>query len=254
MLRTNPLKPKLRDKGWVLGTFLNIPSPQIVEILGLAGFDFVVIDCEHAAIGPEKVEDLIRASLSTGISAMVRVPQCDPVAVRLPLDFGAAGIHVPQVESLAIAESAVRYSHYFPAGERGLQPYVRSASYRFQPTAEYLPEANASTTVTVHIEGRGGMRDLAAIAAVPGIDVLFLGPYDLSQALGIPGQVKDVRVEEAILGAVAAHGKDRVIGTFCDGPEDVIRWRGLGVRYLTMGIDVGMFGQAARDLVLRAQM
>lgn len=244
----NPLKPKIEKQGWVLGTFVEIPAPQVVEILGLAGFDFAVIDCEHGSLSPERVDDMIRAASSTAITPIVRVPQCDPVAVRLPLDAGAAGIHVPQIETTEMAKAAAQYARFHPQGSRGMHPYVRSASYRAFPTSEYLSAANQEVAVVVHVEGAGGLRDLDAILEVPGIDVVFLGPYDLSQALGVPGQVNDPRIEAAIRDAVARCPADRVIGTYADSPEGVRKWRDAGVRYLTMNIDAGMLLASASKL------
>ncbi|MCX6595419.1 MAG: aldolase/citrate lyase family protein [Acidobacteria bacterium] len=243
------LKSRLASQPYVLGTFVQIPSPQVVEILGLSGFDFVVIDNEHGAINPETTEQMIRAAEGVGLTAMVRVPQCDPVAIRLPLDWGAAGVHVPQIESTALARTAARSARFFPHGERGLQPYVRSARYRSFPTSEYLERTNQEVSVVVHIEGRGGVTDLEEILALDGIDVAFLGPYDLSQALGIPGQVADKKVENAILEAVRQAGAGRVIGTYADTPEIARRWIDSGVRYVTLGIDAAHLLAAGRGVV-----
>jgi 4-hydroxy-2-oxoheptanedioate aldolase len=243
------LKSRLASQPYVLGTFVQIPSPQVVEILGLSGFDFVVIDNEHGAINPETTEQMIRAAEVVGLTAMVRVPQCDPVAIRLPLDWGAAGVHVPQIESTALARTAARSARFFPHGERGLQPYVRSARYRSFPTSEYLDRTNQDISVVVHIEGRGGVADLEEILALDGIDVAFLGPYDLSQALGIPGQVADKKVENAIFEAVRKAGSQRVIGTYADTPAGARRWIDAGVRYITLGLDAGHLLSTGRNLV-----
>ncbi len=242
------LMNRLASQPYVLGTFVQIPSPQVVEILGLSGFDFVVIDNEHGAINPETTEQMIRAAEGVGLTAMVRVPQCDPVAIRLPLDWGAAGVHVPQIESTALAQVAARSARFFPHGERGLQPYVRSARYRSFPTSEYLERTNQEVSVVVHIEGRGGVADLDEILALDGIDVAFLGPYDLSQALGIPGQVTDKKVENTILEALRKAGNRRVIGTYADSPAAARRWIDSGVRYITLGIDAAHLLAAGRRL------
>jgi 4-hydroxy-2-oxoheptanedioate aldolase len=236
-----------------LGTFVQIPSPQVVEILGYAGFDFVVIDGEHGAVNPETVESMIRTGEGVGIAPMVRVAHCDPASIRLPLDWGAAGVHVPQVESLEMAELAARSARFHPFGERGLQPFVRAAKYRSYPTAEFLAKANEEVTVVVHIEGRGGLRDLDAILATPGIDVVFLGPYDLSQALGIPGQVGDPRIESAILDAVAKRGS-KTIGTYADTADRARYWFERGVDYVTLGLDAGHLLQATKGLVLESRI
>lgn len=233
-----------------LGTFVQIPSPQVVEILGLAGFDFVVIDGEHGAIGPETVENMIRAAECVGIAPMVRVAHCDPASIRLPLDWGATGVHVPQVESVEMARLAAQSARFHPRGFRGLQPFVRAAKYRSYPTAEFLENANRDVQVVVHVEGTGGLAALDEILAVDGIDVVFLGPYDLSQALGIPGQVDDPRIEAAIRAAVAKKGA-KTIGTYANTPQNARKWGTLGVDYVTLGLDSGHLLQATKELVLQ---
>lgn len=256
-LRRHPLKERYAQKGYVAGTFVEIPSPQLVELLGLAGFDFVVIDREHGAMDLERCEELIRAASASGISPMVRVAACDPVAIRQPLDMGAAGVHVPQIHSAEMARIAVRSAFFHPRGERGMQPYVRAASYRNYPTAEYLREVNDETLVVLHLEGREGIAAFDEIAAVEGVGVAFLGPYDLSQSLGIPGQVDSPLVKDTMRAAVErarVHGV--AVGTFCDEVRTAMEWRKLGVTYLAVSVDAHIFLSSARRLAseLKAAM
>ncbi len=236
----------------MVGTFLEIPAPQLVELLGLAGFDFVIVDREHGSIDLKDTENLIRSGAATEISVVVRSPDCDPPSLSKPLDFGAAGLQVPQVSSVQMAVNAVRASKYHPLGMRGLQPYVRSASYRAYDTQEYLARANDETVLIVQVEEMAGTQNLQAILQVEGVDIAFIGPYDLSQSLGIPGQVKDPRIYEAMAEAVALAGKaGKKIGTYCDDVETAQEYRKLGVSYLAVGIDAGIFLSGARSLVSR---
>lgn len=251
-LRSNLLSERYESQGFAIGTFLEIPSPQLVELLGLAGFDFVIIDCEHGAIGLEKTEDLIRAAATTGISPMVRVARCDPIAIRQPLDMGAAGVHVPQINSAEMARQAVRAATFFPKGERGLQPFVRAASYRAYPTAEFLQEANENVVVVLHIEGVEGVANFDEILKVDGVDVAFIGPYDLSQSLGIPGMVQSPLVREKMTTIIdKAKGKKIAVGTYCDDVSTAMEWRSLGVTYLAVSLDASIFLSAARRMVSR---
>lgn len=250
MLRQNLLSEKYETQGYVVGTFLEIPSPQLVELLGLAGFDFVVIDREHGSIGLERCEELIRAAASTGITPIVRVARCEEVAIRQPLDMGAAGIHVPQIHSAEMARLAVRSAKFFPKGARGLQPFIRGASYRAYPTAEFLEQSNENTVIVLHIEGKEGVEAFDEIADVEGVDVAFIGPYDLSQSLGIPGMVKSPLVREKMKSVVeAAKSKKIAVGTYCDDPRTALEWKDLGITYLTVSLDASIFLQAARRLV-----
>ncbi len=164
--------------------------------------------------------------------------------------MGAAGIHVPQIESAALAREAVRWSLFSPDGERGLQPFVRAASYRAGDTAAYLRMVNDQTAIVVHLEGRGALADLDEILRVDRLDVLFIGPYDLSQSLGIPGQVTDPRVRDAmaqIIGKATATGK--CVGTYCDDVETALSMRAMGVRYLAVSVDAAFLLRAARETV-----
>jgi 4-hydroxy-2-oxoheptanedioate aldolase len=252
-LRTNSLKHKLRTRDFVLGTFLEIPSPALVELLGLAGFDFVVIDREHGAIDLNDTEDLIRASLATDISAMVRVPVCELAAIRQPLDMGAAGLHIPQVDSAQMAAQAIQSSKYFPSGDRGLQPFVRSASYRNYGTADYLAESNRDSLIVAQIEAGQGVSNVESILAVEGVDVAFVGPYDLSQSLGVPGEVAHPKVRDAMAETASrCRAAGKWAGTFCDDPETAIHFRNLGFSYLAVSIDAFIFLSAARSIVERA--
>ncbi len=250
VLRDNSLKRKIAEQEFVLGTFLEVPSPQLVEILGLAGFDFVVIDREHGSIDLGQTEDLIRACLSTQISPVVRVAECDPVLIRQPLDMGAAGIHVPQIGSVESAALAIRSSRFHPGGDRGLQPFVRAASYRACPTPDYLARANRDTAMIFHIEGKEGVDALDGILALDGADVAFLGPYDLSQSLGVPGQVKHPVVREKMI-EVVEKGKaaGKCIGAYCDDIGTAREWRSVGVRYLAVSIDAAIFLRGAEAIV-----
>lgn len=246
-LRTNSLKEKLHSRKCVFGTFLEIPSPALVELLGLARFDFLVVDREHGPIDLKDTENLIRAGLSTDISILVRAPNCEATNLSQPLDWGAAGIHVPLVSSAEMARVIVGSSKYYPIGKRGLQPYVRAASYRAYDTPEYLAVNNADTVIVAQVEGREGIANLEAILQVEGVDVAFIGPYDLSQSLGIPGQVKHSQVREAMVRAIRLAEKNgKHIGTYCDNVETALEYRRLGVSYLTVSIDAYIFLSAAR--------
>lgn len=251
-LRSCSLKAKLRSQGFVVGTFLQVCAPPLVELLGLAGFDFTVVDREHGAIGLQNTLDLIRAGLSTAMSVMVRVPNAEPTAISLPLDMGANGIHVPQIETAEMARQAVTASKYHPLGNRGLQPCVRAASYRAYDTSEYLKAANQDTMVVVQVEGKAGVSNLHSILNVEGIDIAFIGPYDLSQSLGIPGKVRDPRVHEVMVEAVrAARQAGKHIGAYCDDVETASEYRSMGVSYLVVGIDSDFFLSAARSTIAR---
>lgn len=255
LLSSNPSSPvsfreRLRQGDFVLGTFLEIPSPPLAEMLGLAGFDFVIIDREHGSIDLGAAENLIRAAETAGIAAIVRVPENHPVLVRQPLDMGAVGTQVPQVGSAEEAKRVVEAATFAPLGDRGLQPFVRGAHYGARGAAVFMEAANRDAVLVIHIEGERGAENLASILAVERIDVLFIGPYDLSQSLGVPGQVDHPLVEAKVRQIVEmATGAGKCVGIFCDTPARVLKWRALGVRYAALSMDAMIFVNACRDLV-----
>lgn len=240
-------KARLREKGFVAGPFVEAGSPALIEILGLAGFDFVIIDCEHAALSGEAVGHLIRAAEAAAISPLVRVRHNEPAAILEALDLGAAGLHVPQISSPADALNAVRAAKFPPRGSRGFNPFVRAARYGATPVAEFRRSADEDTLLVLHIEARESLDEVDQILAVPGFDVAFLGPYDLSQSLGIPGEVTHPRVREALRAIVrAARSYGVAVGCFANNPEQARLWLAEGVSYLAYSVDSVLFLEACR--------
>jgi len=241
------VKARLRERGFVLGTFVEVGAPGLVEIVGLAGFDFTVIDCEHAAFSGELVGELIRAAENASTSPVVRIRCNDPGAALEALDLGAAGLHIPQIASPEDALRAVRATKFPPLGCRGFNPYVRAAQYGTVGIDTFRKASDEDTLVVLHIEAHESIGKIEEILAVPGIDVAFLGPYDLSQTLGIPGEVTHARVREAMRAVVRAakpHGV--AVGCFANDPEQAEIWLGEGVSYLTYSVDSWLFLDACR--------
>jgi 2-keto-3-deoxy-L-rhamnonate aldolase RhmA len=248
-MRKNQLKHKLNRGEVVLGLFINCAYPALMEICGHAGFDFAVIDLEHGPLHPLVAEDLCRAADCVGIAPIVRVRKNDAPQIQRALDIGSAGVQVPQIETQADAQAVVRSAKYSPLGSRGLSFYTRAGAYSSAGT-QITDQMNEESLVVVHVEGKRGVDNLEAIISVPHIDVIFLGPYDLSQSLGIPGQVGDPRVVELMQAAVETiRSAGKAVGTFADNPEIAKQWIDTGVQYIALGVDVGVFFRACQALV-----
>jgi len=248
-MRENRLKRKLQQGEVVFGPFMNCAYPALIEICGLAGFDFAVIDLEHGALNTLVAEDLCRAADCTGIAPIVRVRKNDAPQIQRALDIGSAGVQVPQIETKADAEAAVRGAKYSPMGARGLSFATRAGLYTAAGTG-ITNQMNEESLTIVHVEGERGIANIAEIVSVPHIDVIFLGPYDLSQSLGIPGQIGDRRVIELMQNAVSTiRSAGKAVGTFADNPEIAKRWVDAGVQYIGLGVDVAIFLQACQALV-----
>ena len=193
-----------------LGAFLTWPVEGEIDLLSLSGFDFAVLDTEHGFFNPESVERMVRAAEGAELPVIVRVPNCLASAdAGRALDAGACGVLFPRAESDAAVRTALESVKYAPAGKRGLAG-VRANRYGGVPFDHWVLEANDGTNVFVQIETAGALNAVAAIAEEKWVDVLFVGPNDLSQALGVPGRYDDPRYRAAIekVGAVAKeHGK-----------------------------------------------
>ena len=246
----NQLKRKLAGGGVVLGTFITLNCPDLVEIAGLAGFDYCIIDTEHGPGNPESIQHMLRAAELRGMAPIVRVTDTAATTILRPLDVGAAGIQVPRVNSPETAENVVRSAKYFPKGDRGAC-LTRSSRYGFVPgVAEYFDEANRETLVIVHCENRQGLECLDGIAAVDGVDVVFVGPYDLSQSFGIPGQIYHPVMVDAVASALAAAKRaGKPAGIFVGSVEEAKARIEQGFSYIAYSTDSLVFAEVCRNIV-----
>jgi 4-hydroxy-2-oxoheptanedioate aldolase len=249
-LKKNHLKKALQDGKVVFGPFLKFTDPAVVEIMGFAGFDFVIIDAEHGPISMQNAQNMIRAAEIVNITPVIRVGNNDEALILRALDIGAQGIEIPQINSKPDAVRAVKSVKYSPQGERGVCRYVRAANYSSMNKFEYFKSANNETMIIAHIEGVEGINNLDEILSVSGIDVIFIGPYDLSQSLGIPGQVNNSLVVEKMKEVVLKCKQNKVaVGTFADDVETAKSWVSLGVQYMSFSVDVGILYEVCKQIV-----
>ena len=246
----NELKRKLAAGEVVLGPFFTLNCPDLVEIAALAGFDFCIIDTEHGPGNPESIQHMLRAAELRGMAPIVRVTDPSLTTILRTLDVGAAGIQVPQVNSRSAAEDVVRSAKYFPLGERGAC-LTRSSRYGFvSGVAEYFNEANEETLVIVHCENKRGLECLGDIASLSGVDVIFVGPYDLSQSFGVPGQIYAPVMVDAVARALAAAKEaGKPAGIFVGSVEEAKARIDQGFTYISFSTDTFIFGEACRSIV-----
>lgn len=247
--KTNLAKRKALAGGTIFGPFVGIASPALVELCGYAGFDYVVIDCEHSAIDFGGAEDMIRAAELVGITPIVRVPGHDPKTILRFLDIGAQGIMAPNVTSVEQATRIADASLYAPIGKRGLGP-GRSGGYGLAlPSSEYAPLQNEQTLVIAQLENVAALDELNDLVQVPGIDAFMLGTADLSASMGYPGERSRPEVQEVkerFVDAVLA--ADRVLGDTAETPERAAEMRARGYRMLDCSF-TQIWADAARGLV-----
>jgi 2-keto-3-deoxy-L-rhamnonate aldolase RhmA len=246
LARGDRLRSKIQQ-GLALGTFV-IEQPAVATLTALsqAGFDFVILDMEHSSIGVSALEHLIVAGQMAGLVVLVRPVGKDPSQIGKLLDMGAHGVMAPHVDTPERAAEIVRAARFGPAGNRGFSPLSK-----FDGLEEPLRTLGESTYVVVQIEGQEALGRVAEIAAVPGIDALFVGPYDLSLSLGVPPGSPEVhaaaeRIAASVPSSVA-------LGIYVDDPADSAIWAARRFALQCVSFDGRMLADGARRVVEAAR-
>lgn len=256
MIRTNRIKQTLKRGGNVIGTFAKITDPAVVEILGLLGFDFFVLDNEHVAMNKESMVNLIRAAELSPIVPIIRVRENSPVEILQALDAGALGVQVPQVDTVAQAQSVVRSAKYAPLGQRGFAPSHRAAAYGLMDPQMFAAQSNEETLVVIYCETVTGLENLEGILGVAEVDVIFIGPFDLSQSLGVIGQAQHPKVRETVERIVAkTRAAGKAVGIIAADSAEARGYLERGVQYVTISSDLGMIASQGKAFLagLRAE-
>lgn len=250
------IKSRLRAGGVSLGSWCSIGHPSNAEILALSGYEWVVVDTEHTAIDNSEVLRILMAIERGGAIALVRLASIDPVQCKAVLDSGASGVLVPMINTKADAELAVRGAKYPPMGTRGA---CLARAHQYGPGfADYVSAANDSILVIAQIEHHLGVSNIEAILDVPGIDGTFIGPYDLSMSMGLPGQFNHPDVKAAqdhVLAATRARGLAAGIHIVHPDPAgaDVQAHVDAGYQFIALSSDLLLIGDGAREALNRAR-
>jgi 4-hydroxy-2-oxoheptanedioate aldolase len=237
----NRLPDMLRSGKSLRGLFNSLPSPAIVEMCGYAGFDFVIIDNEHGSAGFETTENMLRAARASGIVPIVRCLRHD---ISRVLDMGASAVQIPMVASAAEARELVLQVRYPRAGRRGSAFSPRAAGYGAFPGVAHTERSNAGIALIVMIETPEAVAQAAEIAAVEGVDAVFVGPNDLSHAMGFDNHWQSPPVEAEIERALRAiSGAGNCAGVIALTPEDEAKYGQWGARYFA-GVTTGLITRA----------
>jgi 2-dehydro-3-deoxyglucarate aldolase/4-hydroxy-2-oxoheptanedioate aldolase len=242
---TEPFATRLRRGDTLLGTIVTLASPDVPELLSAAGFDWLFVDCEHAPLDFLAAQSLLQ---SARVPCVVRVPDGHESTLKKALDIGAAGVVIPMVNSALQARGIVSFCKYPPLGTRGVG-IVRAQGYglAFQ---EYVAHANDSTAVIVQIEHISAIENIDAIVAVPGVDAVFVGPYDLSGSMGRLGEVEHIDVLAAIEGVRLACERARMpLGIYVGSAPAAKQYLQKGFTLVAVGIDALLLAQAGRQIV-----
>jgi 4-hydroxy-2-oxoheptanedioate aldolase len=246
-LLTNTTKAKLKAGETVYGCFVRYPSATLVEVMAYQPLDFIVFDGEHGNIEPADCENMVRAAELRGVTPLIRVTTNQPHIILRYMDTGAQGLHVPWINTGEEAEAVMRSVKYGPRGIRGLAGTRAVDFAQTVPFGEAVQKVNAESLVAIHIETIQAVDALPDILAVEGIDVIFIGPTDLSHSLGVPGNVGHPSVQQAIDRIVdAVNGSNAALGIMVGNSKAAREWKDRGARYITVTFE-SMFVPTLRD-------
>jgi 2-dehydro-3-deoxyglucarate aldolase/4-hydroxy-2-oxoheptanedioate aldolase len=248
-MKDNPVKRTLASGGVSPGTMVfALDTPAVALLAAEAGAEWAVFDMEHSGWGFDTIRTLVAAAQPTTLTPLVRVPANERHFIGRALDVGASGVLVPMVHSKADAEAAVSSAYYPPDGERGAAFTMAHDRYTDGNVADKMRKANENVLVAAMIESAEAIANADEIASVEGVDVLWVGQFDLTSALGIPGQTDHpeyIAAVEQVMAACAAHGV--APGILAPGPESVEPLIAQGYRFLAYGRDAWIFKQGLRE-------
>lgn len=248
---TRNLKSLIVSEATTLGTWSQIAAPEMVDLIGLNGFAFTIIDCEHGFFGMETAENLARAADANDIAVAVRVPANDPVMIMKALDAGIRTVVVPNLESGEGAARAVAATRFGPNGLRGACPCCRSGGHFIRNWKDYVAEEEARVGAIGLVESVEGHRNIEEIVAETGLTALMIGPFDLSVSMGLEGDWRASQVMSAVeemIGCATDAGIPVIMPVFSPDESEcrqlIARWRGLGVSTFVIGSDKIIVAQA----------
>jgi 4-hydroxy-2-oxoheptanedioate aldolase len=252
MQKVNSLKKRLKNGETIMGGWCDIPSAAAINIIATAGLDFLIIDMEHGPLGIETVNDMIRAVETESCVPLVRVPKNDESYILSVLDVDAHGIVIPHIESLTNAEYAIDSAKYFPEGKRGFSPFTRAGRYSLHNVPNHSRQQNQETLIVLMIEGKEGVDQLADIVKNERVrNNVDVGAYDLSQAVGFPGQVDHPIVKEKLVECMKIINDAGIAaGGYVAKNQSDIEWMmSIGMRFITILPDVAILYHAYEKYV-----
>jgi 2-keto-3-deoxy-L-rhamnonate aldolase RhmA len=242
----NPLKAKLAAGQAIMGIWSLIPSPILAEVIGVTGMDFQILDMEHGVYDVQSLDNSIRACESVGCSPLVRVPGVQQFSIQTALDLGSHGVVVPQI---ADYQEAVQYTKYAPEGMRGFNPFTRGSGYDPQ-NSHNSKLRNDYGLSTIIIENVQAFQEIEQILSIPHLDVVYLGVYDMSVALGCPGEVNHPLIQDFVEKATQkALSAGKVVGVMVKSSEEIERALALGSRFLVYSVDTAIIRGAMKGIV-----
>tara|TARA_B100000787_G_C16198973_1_gene303234 strand:- start:8898 stop:9674 length:777 start_codon:yes stop_codon:yes gene_type:complete len=250
MLKKNFLKEKLESGQSVIGTWATIPSTITTDIIASTGIDFIIIDAEHGPISFETAQNMVITCESQNVSPVMRVGTIDEADILKALDIGVHCIQIPNVNSKKDVEKIVEFSKYPPIGERGFSPFTRAGNYSIKNSKSLTEDANKNTMIAINIEGKEAIEDIDNILKIKELDIIFIGLFDLSKALGIPGDVDNPKVINYLKElTIKINGHGKYAGTITTSKEKITQFLDIGVKYIVHLVDCEMLRNSYSEIV-----
>lgn len=246
------VRSRLLSREAVFGTWCMLPSAPVVDVIAQSGLDFVIVDLEHGSISLETAENMVRAAQLHGCQPIIRVGDSQQNTILRALETGCKAVMVPHVASAEAAKAVVSAARYTPLGTRGLSPYTRCHGYDHSDLQTSLEHHAQETFVGVLVEGSEGLERMPKIAAVPGIDMIYLGLYDISMSIGIPGDIDSPKVRDELARcARLITDAGKVAGTFARDIDQARALKDSGFGFVAYLADSNALIQFFRDATLR---
>lgn len=252
-LKQNYVKRVLKDGGTCFGTMLRlVKAPEVIALCAAAGWDYVVVDTEHQDYNSQSLKALSLIAKYEALSFLVRVPDKLYHQLAKTLDLGAEGLVLPRVDTEEQTRHIISSTKFFPLGQRGASVSKISTVFRDCSPQEYLKWSNEQTLIVVQIETEEAVDRVDSIVSVEGVDAVMIGPFDLSQSMGIPGQTRDPRVQEAFQAVIESCNRHGVApGVHLTDLEDARKWVSQGMRFVTFQYDSQYLLKAFKETVSR---
>lgn len=249
MNSTNFIREKLKTQEVVYGIWSIIPSAILAEVIAFSKLDFQIFDLEHGAYDFGTLELSIRNCENAGCSPLVRIAGLDPYATQKVLDFGAHGVIYPQIKNLQDAEKTVDLTNYHPVGSRGFNPFTRGQGYSLSPKNENLRNVNGFSLNGLIIENKNAAKDLEKILELSGVEIVYLGAYDMSVALGKPGDMENPELIKFMESSIIKiHKQNKIAGVMAQTKAQAERYVGLGARFVVIGVDSNLIGKTFMNM------
>ena len=250
MLSKNYLLEKLNNGQKTIGTWAIINSPMLIDVVASTGIDFIIIDAEHGGFSYETAQTLVSICQSHNVSPIMRVGEINESLILRALDIGMHGVQLPNIQTAEDAELFVQYAKYPPLGIRGFSPYTKAGLYDVN-NAKKMPEiSNSNTLLIANIEDEIGLSNLDSILKIKGIDVIFIGLFDLSKSLGVPGDIQNKMVlnklDEAV---IKIHSYNKKVGSIASSLEMLTLLKNKELDYITYSVDTGVVKNAYQEII-----